>query len=493
MEIEFSGNQEDDGLDGGEANEAAGASFSRLKQTIEGFEEAVGLAGLRPSDDALHVAAHGRGHLFHGLDLAAHHAGASVFKHAAHNVDLLAIKDLAQLLLVEPGASCTHGGHPGDQGVEVTAGTAPALAALVDARVLAMAGEMQAALVQRNEQFLIIDRAVVPDERRRLQQLAGSAEAHTDGFGHVRRQLYAGKELVDASDQLMAFVPNDFLEVLARQLAHRQRRERGQAHRVGVEAAEHFEFLVDAQNALDAQNAFGAQMPRPWAFGFDFAAPDHLGVDGQVSVARIVDEAAVKGGVHASDAAFGDEAALSVAPHDHSVLYQQPERALDGAQAERQPGHPFCLCGQAGAGGPGALGYRADYGVAHGHVFGHARASEAFQPAAQVFRLVREGLTHSPMILYSSIQCRSSQVNANGDSMSAPNFLIIMSDEHNPQGDGCNSYPVVSTPNLDALAARGSPTPQAGLLALNGGREAVIKRGEFGFTPAPGTIANFAQ
>ena len=33
---------------------------------------------------------------------------------------------------------------------------------------------------------------------------------------------------------------------------------------------------------------------------------------------------------------------------------------------------------------------------------------------------------------------------------------------------------------------------QAELLALNGGREAVIKRGDFGFTPAPGTVANFA-
>lgn len=32
---------------------------------------------------------------------------------------------------------------------------------------------------------------------------------------------------------------------------------------------------------------------------------------------------------------------------------------------------------------------------------------------------------------------------------------------------------------------------QAELLALNGGREAVIQRGDFGFTPAPGTVADF--
>ena len=32
---------------------------------------------------------------------------------------------------------------------------------------------------------------------------------------------------------------------------------------------------------------------------------------------------------------------------------------------------------------------------------------------------------------------------------------------------------------------------QAELIEANGGREAVIKRGDFGFTPAPGTVADF--
>src|SRR3989338_7199477 len=118
VEVEFSGDQEDDCLDGGESNEAAGASFGGLKQAIEGFEETVGLAGLRPSYDALHVAAQQRCVLFHGFDLAAHHADTPVFEHAAYDVDLLAIEDLAQLLLVEPGASRTHGGQSGDQGIE---------------------------------------------------------------------------------------------------------------------------------------------------------------------------------------------------------------------------------------------------------------------------------------------------------------------------------------------------------------------------------------
>ncbi len=40
--------------------------------------------------------------------------------------------------------------------------------------------------------------------------------------------------------------------------------------------------------------------------------------------------------------------------------------------------------------------------------------------------------------------------------MKAPNFLVIMSDEHNPKVAGYAGHPVVQTPNLDALAARGT-------------------------------------
>ena len=36
------------------------------------------------------------------------------------------------------------------------------------------------------------------------------------------------------------------------------------------------------------------------------------------------------------------------------------------------------------------------------------------------------------------------------------NLLVIMSDEHNPKVLGCAGHPVIHTPNLDALAARGA-------------------------------------
>ncbi len=41
-------------------------------------------------------------------------------------------------------------------------------------------------------------------------------------------------------------------------------------------------------------------------------------------------------------------------------------------------------------------------------------------------------------------------------SASPRNLLVIMSDEHNPKVLGCNGHPVIHTPNLDRLAARGT-------------------------------------
>jgi len=48
-------------------------------------------------------------------------------------------------------------------------------------------------------------------------------------------------------------------------------------------------------------------------------------------------------------------------------------------------------------------------------------------------------------------------------------------------------YAICDPAEVDRRARR----RQAEILALNGGREAVIERGDFGFTPAPGTVADF--
>ena len=39
--------------------------------------------------------------------------------------------------------------------------------------------------------------------------------------------------------------------------------------------------------------------------------------------------------------------------------------------------------------------------------------------------------------------------------MTPANMLFIMSDEHNPRMLGCHGHPMVKTPHMDRLAARG--------------------------------------
>lgn len=121
-EVEFAGDQEDDGLDGGQSREAACAALGGLEQAIDGFQKAVSLARLRPGDDAFHVTTHEGGNLLHGFDFRAHDTGAPVLERGAHDVDLLAIEDLAQLLLVDPGSGGALDGELGNQGVQVGGG-----------------------------------------------------------------------------------------------------------------------------------------------------------------------------------------------------------------------------------------------------------------------------------------------------------------------------------------------------------------------------------
>lgn len=119
-EVELAGEEEDDGSDRVEAFEAASSALGGLEQAVERLKEAVGLTGLRPGDDALEVATHEGGDFLHRLDLAAHDAGAPVLQRGAHDVDLLAFEDLAQLLLVGPGTSSAHARHAGDERIQVS-------------------------------------------------------------------------------------------------------------------------------------------------------------------------------------------------------------------------------------------------------------------------------------------------------------------------------------------------------------------------------------
>ena len=48
MEVKLTGDQEDDYLDGGQTGESASTALGSLEQAVDGFEESVGLARLRP-------------------------------------------------------------------------------------------------------------------------------------------------------------------------------------------------------------------------------------------------------------------------------------------------------------------------------------------------------------------------------------------------------------------------------------------------------------
>jgi hypothetical protein len=120
-EVEFSRDQEEDGAHGLESGVAAGLAFGGLEEAVEGFDEAVGLAGLRLGDDAVEVLADHPGDVLHRLDLGAQDVGAPLLEHGGGDVDLPAVEDFAQMLAIEPGAGGAFGGGLGDERVEIGA------------------------------------------------------------------------------------------------------------------------------------------------------------------------------------------------------------------------------------------------------------------------------------------------------------------------------------------------------------------------------------
>ena len=121
MEIQFARDKEYHGAHGMNAVVATRAAFGRLEQTIEGFEEAIGLPSLRPSHDAVEVSADHFGHFLHRLNFGAHDIGTPLRQQVRYDIDLLALKNLSQLLAVQPGACGTFGRDMRDQRIQVGA------------------------------------------------------------------------------------------------------------------------------------------------------------------------------------------------------------------------------------------------------------------------------------------------------------------------------------------------------------------------------------
>jgi len=73
LEVEFSGDQEDNRPDSGERCEATSTAFGCLEQAVDSFQESIGLACLCPRRDTLQIRSNHLGDHFHWFNLGAHH------------------------------------------------------------------------------------------------------------------------------------------------------------------------------------------------------------------------------------------------------------------------------------------------------------------------------------------------------------------------------------------------------------------------------------
>src|SRR5258707_8688185 len=119
-EIELAGDEEQHGSHGFEAGVSPRLALGRLKQAVDGFNEAIGLARLGPGDDTVEMTKDHACDVLHGFDLGTHDAGAPPSQHLGDDVDLLAIENLAQLLAVHPGTGGAVGGVLADQRFEIS-------------------------------------------------------------------------------------------------------------------------------------------------------------------------------------------------------------------------------------------------------------------------------------------------------------------------------------------------------------------------------------
>lgn len=81
LEIEFASDEEDDGAHRRKAGVPARLALGGLEQSIEGFEEPIGLPSLRPCDNSLEVLSDHAGHRLHGFDFGPEDMGTPLTEH----------------------------------------------------------------------------------------------------------------------------------------------------------------------------------------------------------------------------------------------------------------------------------------------------------------------------------------------------------------------------------------------------------------------------
>jgi hypothetical protein len=105
-QVEPSSDEEDHGFHRLETGVSTRLALGGLIEAVDGFDEAIVLAGPGPGGDAIEMTADHDGDVLHRIDLGAQHIGAPLFQHGGYDVDLLAIENVTQLLSIEPRARC---------------------------------------------------------------------------------------------------------------------------------------------------------------------------------------------------------------------------------------------------------------------------------------------------------------------------------------------------------------------------------------------------
>ena len=188
-EVELSRNEEEHGTHGREAGVAARLALGGLEETVQGFDEAVGLAGLGPGNDAVEVKADHSGDLLHRLDLGAQHVGGPLLEQTGDDADLLAVEDFAQVLAIEPGAGGSPARRLGDQGIEVdAAGGRKAVAVLEQSPTHALEGRIGFLF---NAAHLIDGGRGMGDDMKFVESDARPRQMFADPFDEGRRHVDA--------------------------------------------------------------------------------------------------------------------------------------------------------------------------------------------------------------------------------------------------------------------------------------------------------------
>src|SRR5574340_76271 len=258
--------------------------------------------------------------------------------------------------------------------------------------------------------ILVVDRLSAARFRADRQNGRDSA-LPAPQLGHLGRDIARdGQRLLESRHRGSELDAQQHLEIHAVEFAYRLFQQRAKAVLPHVELAVHIELVVDADLAVDAQDVLSRLpeigAPRPALA--DQRARQHLGIDGEITGALVVKEAAVPRHVHPV-AVLGDVRAAAVDADDDALLHQRAIGALHRPEAERGGRRQVRFGGKFLTRLPHAIVDRGNQGLRQLCVLRDARALGpiSLQDGRQVIRVARRTLAgryrfHDRFVLFNS-------------------------------------------------------------------------------------------